>query len=134
MSTKSKILVIDDDQDFLSSVRSVLESNGYAVVEADSGKLGLEMLVAHKPDVIVLDIMMETTTEGYSVTNSIKLMDDYRDFRKIPIVMVSSIEKSPVERFPLSEGYADLISPAYYLSKPLDITRFLETLEKVLGK
>lgn len=134
MTTKPKILVIDDDRDFLASVRSILESNDYAVVEAESGKLGLEMLVEHKPDAIVLDIMMETTTEGYSVTNSIKLMDEYKDVRNTPIVMVSSIEKSPEERFPLSEGYVDTISPGYYLTKPLDIPKFLETLEKVLEK
>ncbi len=124
-----KVLVIDDDQDFRASVRSLLESHGLTVLEADSGKEGLRQVVEHKPDVILLDVMMETDVEGYGVTYSLKFRDEYAAFREIPLFMVSSIEESPDERFPLS-AEAEMIRPDRYLTKPLDIPRFLQLLEK----
>jgi len=132
MSVKSKILVIDDDEDFQISVRSILESNGYEVVEAYSGKDGLQKLVEHKPDLVVLDIMMESTSEGYGVNHAIKFWDKYKEYRKIPIVMVSAIEKRPDELFPLASNLG-MITPNRYLVKPLDIPRFLEILEELTG-
>lgn len=132
MATSSKVLVIDDDRDFRASVRFLLESHGYAVIEADSGKDGLQKVVEHKPDVIVLDIMLESWSEGYGVNQAIKYQAAYEDYRNIPIVMISAIELSPDERFPMA-GEVDMIRPDYYLTKPLDIPRFLEVMQKAAG-
>ncbi len=125
----AKVLVIDDDSDFRTSVRVLLESRGYEVLEAASGHEGLRMVLERKPDVILLDIMMETTSEGYGVTYSLKYADEYAAFRNIPVLMISSIEESPDERFPMSPE-VEMIRPDRYLSKPLDIPRFLELVEK----
>jgi CheY-like chemotaxis protein len=73
--------------------------------------------------------MMESSAEGYGVTQAIKWQEAYRDFRQTPILMVSSIEESPDERFPMASE-VDMIRPDTYLSKPLNIPRFLEALEK----
>jgi CheY-like chemotaxis protein len=124
-----KILVIDDDQDFRVSVRSLLESKGYGVLEADSGREGLRKVVEQKPDIIVLDIVMECDSEGYGVNQAIKYQDAYADYRNIPIVMTSSIDLSPDERFPMA-GELDMIRPDFYLTKPLDIPKFLEVVQK----
>jgi len=131
---KSKVLVIDDDRDFLASMRSILETYNYSVVEAETGKEGLQKLAVHKPDVIILDIMMETLSEGYSVNFAIKKLDEYKEYRNIPIIMISAIESDPDERFPMSEGYVDAISPNYYMTKPIDIPKFLGILEEVIQK
>jgi len=128
----AKVLLIDDDPDFRAAVKSLLESHGYNVLEASSGHEGLRMVVEHKPDVILLDIMMETTVEGYGVTHSLKYRDEYVEFRDIPIFMISSIEESPDERFPMS-AEVDMIRPDRYLTKPLDIPEFLRLLEKAVG-
>jgi CheY-like chemotaxis protein len=128
----AKVLLIDDDQDFRTSVRSLLEGHGYQVVEAASGHEGLRMIVEHKPDAVLLDIMMETTVEGYGVTHALKYLDEYAEYRTMPVLMVSSIEESPDERFPMSPE-AEMIRPDTYLTKPLDITRFLEILERAVG-
>ena len=90
------------------------------------------MVVEHKPDAILLDIMMETTVEGYGVTHSLKYRDEYAEFRHIPIFMISSIEESPDERFPMS-AEVEMIRPDRYLTKPLDIPEFLRLLEKAVG-
>jgi len=128
----AKVLVIDDDSDFRTAVKSLLESHGYRVLEAASGREGLQMVVQHKPDVILLDIMMESTVEGYGVTHSLKYQDQYADYRNIPILMVSSIEETPDQRFPMSPE-VDLIRPDEYLTKPLDIKQLLRLLEKTVG-
>ena len=128
----AKVLVIDDDSDFRAAVKSLLESHGYRVLEASSGHEGLQMVVEHKPDVILCDIMMESTVEGYGITHSLKYQDEYAEFRNIPIFMVSSIEETPDERFPMSPE-VDLIRPDGYLTKPLDIQQLLRLLEKAVG-
>jgi len=102
------------------------------VLEASSGHEGLRMVVEHKPDAILLDIMMETTVEGYGVTHSLKYRDEYVEFRHIPIFMISSIEESPDERFPMS-AEVEMIRPDRYLTKPLDIPELLRLLESAVG-
>ena len=128
----AKVLVIDDDSDFRAAVKSLLESHGYSVLEASSGHEGLQMVVKHKPDVVLVDIMMESTVEGYGVTHSLKYRDEYAEFRDIPIFMISSIEEAPDERFVMSPE-VDLIRPEGYLTKPLDIQELLRILEKAVG-
>ncbi|MGD0498623.1 MAG: response regulator [Bryobacteraceae bacterium] len=125
----ARVLVIDDDQDFRESVRSLLESRGYEVAEADSGHEGLRQARERKPDAILLDVMMETSVEGYSVTHALKFLDEYAESRDVPLFMVSSIQESPDERFPMS-AEVEMIRPDRYLAKPLDIPRFLDLLEK----
>jgi len=127
-----KVLLIDDDSDFRAAVKSLLESRGYDVLEASSGHEGLRMVVEHRPDAILLDIMMESTVEGYGVTHSLKYRDEYIEFRHIPIFMISSIEESPDERFPMS-AEVEMIRPDRYLTKPLDIPGFLRLLEQAVG-
>jgi CheY-like chemotaxis protein len=128
----AKVLLIDDDSDFRAAVKSLLEGHGYDVLEASSGHEGLRMVVEHKPDAILLDIMMETTVEGYGVTHSLRYLDEYIEFRHIPIFMVSSIEESPDERFPMS-AEVEMIRPDRYLTKPLDIPELLRFLETAVG-
>ncbi|HYW48024.1 MAG TPA: response regulator [Bryobacteraceae bacterium] len=128
----AKILLIDDDEDFRTSVRSLLESHGYEVFEAASGREGLRTVLEHRPDAILVDIMMETSSEGYGVTFALKYQDEFAACRNIPVFMVSSIEESPDERFPMS-GEAEMIRPDRYLTKPLEINRLLELLEKDVG-
>jgi CheY-like chemotaxis protein len=130
MAVSPKVLIIDDDQDFRVSVRSILESHGYQVIEADSGREGLRQVVENKPGVILLDIMMESSVEGYGITHSLRYRDEYEPYRQIPIIMVSSIEESPDERFPMSPE-TEMIRPDGYLTKPLEIGKFLELMKSV---
>ncbi len=131
MPAGKTILVIDDDADFRTSVRSILEAENYGVLEAESGKEGLDQLVARRPDAILLDVMMETTEEGYGVAEAIRFEERLAGFRSIPIVMVSSIQETPDERFPMAPE-TGMIAPDRYLRKPLDMDLLLETLHRLL--
>lgn len=128
-----KVLLVDDDQDYKASVQSLLESQGCVVFDAQSGKEGLRKLVEHAPDVVVLDIMMECCTDGYGVSQAIKHQDAYAQFRNVPVIMVSSIEESPDELFPMA-AEVEMIRPDSYLTKPLDIPKFLEVLESAAAR
>ena len=124
------ILVIDDDKDFLTSVQALLESEGYEVATATSGHEGLALIAQQEPELVVSDIMMETATEGYAVSGRVKMNEVLGD-RHIPLIMVSSIESSPDDLFPRSEELV-VIRPDYYLTKPLDIPRFLDIVRKTV--
>lgn len=129
MASSLKVLIIDDDQDYRASTRSLLESQGYLVTEASSGKEGLKKALEQKPDIIVVDIMMECDAEGYGVTQALKHQEAYADCRNIPVLMISSIDLSPDERFAMA-GEVGMIRPDFYLTKPLDIPKFLEVVQK----
>jgi len=133
MSAKAKILVIDDDADYRISTRALLEGEGYEVREAPSGREGLEAARVHAPDLIVLDIMMESPVEGYSVVQALKFRDEYKDLAEIPVVMVSSVKQDPASLFPMT-GEVSMITPDAYFTKPLDIPKFLPCVQRMLSK
>jgi CheY-like chemotaxis protein len=126
-----KILIIDDDQDYCRSIQALLQDAGYEVFCAATGSEGLEMVVSKKPDLIVLDVMMENMWAGYEVNQTLKFRSGYESARKVPIVMVSSIETQPAERFARSADAA-MINPDVYLTKPLNVRSFLETVNSLL--
>ena len=132
MGALAKVLVIDDDQDFVASVRAVLEAEGYAVASASSGREGVALISAADPDVVICDVMMETTTEGYAVSGAVK-MREMTGGDAVPFIMVSSIQSSPDELFGRSEELG-AIRPDAYLTKPLDIARFLEVVKKAVSR
>lgn len=134
MPEKQKILIIDDDEDFRISIRTLLESHDYRVIEAESGKQGLKKIKESQPDLIVLDIMMETIDEGYLLNQIIKFQKDYEDYKNMPILMVSSIQQDPLSRFPKAAGEVEMIMPDYYLTKPVDVPKFLDMVKKLLEK
>jgi len=134
MAEKHKILIIDDDEDFRFSIRTLLESHDYDVVEAESGKQGLQQIKSEKPGLIVLDIMMETIDEGYLLNQLIKFQQEYEDYKNMPILMVSSIQEDPLSRFTRAAGEVEMITPDYYMTKPVDIPKFLELVKKLLEK
>jgi CheY-like chemotaxis protein len=129
METRATVLVIDDDPDFRASVKAMLEGAGYGVDVAGSGREGLRKLREHRPDAIVLDVMMESIAEGYAVNQAIKFQPEFEPYADIPIVMVSSIQETPDERFGRSSD-VEMVRPNRYLTKPLDMPVFLEVVAK----
>lgn len=129
---KCRVLVVDDDADFVASISSLLESQGYGVSCARNGKEGLEKLRADPPDLIVLDVMMEDDWSGYAVNQAVKFGQGFESFRHIPILMVSSVEIPPSTQFSRA-GEVDMVTPNSYLTKPVDVTAFLGEVRALLG-
>lgn len=129
MSTRRTVLIIDDDRDFQAGVGVFLGAHGFHVVPAYSGKEGLALLRECEPDAIVLDVMMESVNEGYSIAFSLRHQPEYEPFQDVPLIMLASIRESPDERFPRAEE-TELIRPDRYLTKPVDLDLLLDVLER----
>jgi CheY-like chemotaxis protein len=128
-----RILIIDDDEDYVASITALLEAYGYAVSSAGNGRDGLVKARAEQPDLIILDVMMENDTAGYEVNETVKFAPGFESVRHIPILMVSSIPIDPATRF-ATAGEVDMVTPNAYLTKPVDIPRFLEEVAALLGE
>jgi CheY-like chemotaxis protein len=132
MGQHARVLLIDDDQDFRTSVKCLLEGHGCEVFEADCGKEGLRKVLECRPDLILVDVMMECDSEGYGVTQAVKCQDAFAECRDIPVVMVSSIQESPDELYPMAPE-TDMIRPDRYLTKPVEAAVLFELVDKALA-
>jgi CheY-like chemotaxis protein len=130
MVAKTKILLVDDDPDFLEMHKAVLENHGYEVSTASSAQEGLGRVRAEMPDLVVLDLMMEKHDAGFSFSKMIKT-DPL--FKKIPILMVTSVAEATGYRFSLEEdGY--WMKTDDFLDKPVSPDVLLEAVDKLLRK
>jgi CheY-like chemotaxis protein len=89
MHKKKKILLIDDDADFLFATQKILESGGYEVFLAEDGKVGVEMWKSLAPDLTIIDMMMGTWDEGFAVLQRIRSTDGGKD---TPLVILSAVD------------------------------------------
>ena len=129
-----KILVIDDDPDLVEVVRLVLEASGYQVFSAINGTRGLEMVKEVDPDVIVLDVMMDYTTEGFQVTLALRSPDPASEFvayRDTPILMLTAIHSTTPLRFTPEEDYLPVDD---FVEKPIEPEDLVAKVEALLAK
>jgi len=130
MTSKGKILLVDDDTDFLEMHKAVLKNHGYDVITATSGQEGLERVRAEMPDLIILDLIMEKHDAGFSFSQTIKT-DPL--FKTIPILMVTSVAEATGYRFSLQEdGY--WMKTDDFLDKPVMPEVLVGRVEKLLAK
>jgi twitching motility two-component system response regulator PilH len=108
-----KVLVVDDDPDFVEITRTILESRGYDVNTAANGDQALQSMRADLPDVVLRDVMMSTVLDGLNLSH---VMSEDPGLSKVPVVMVSSIADSPsAGMFPTDE----YIPIDAWISKPV---------------
>ena len=128
------ILIIDDDPDIVAAMRMPLEVKGYKVSHASSGAEGLKQVKALNPDLIILDVMMDTTTEGFQVSLALRSTDpksEYKAFSKIPIMMVTAIHTTTPLRFGPDQDYLPVDE---FIEKPIDPDVLLSKVSKLLAK
>ena len=125
-----KILVIDDDPEFVDAVSNLLESKGYAVVSAPDGKEGFKKAKSTSPDLIFLDVMMTDKSEGFNVARSIKADALTKD---IPVVLITGIRKDMNLPFGF-EADEDWLPVKTVLEKPVKPDILLKTVEEYIGK
>ena len=99
MSTPADILIIDDDRDLVNSIEIILQTKQYQVRSAFNGKEGYGKIEKKIPDLILLDVMMATDTEGFDLAYKLKENPKYRD---IPIIMITSFTQKMAELGPES--------------------------------
>jgi CheY-like chemotaxis protein len=126
--TKKKILLIDDDKDFLFATRLILEKGSYEVFLAEDGKSGVEMWKSVTPDLAIIDMMMETWGEGFSVLEKIRATDTGKD---TPLFMLSAVDlQGPYQSF---EPSAEFPKVNRVLHKPVKADDLLGYIAQALG-
>ncbi len=131
MSANAKILIIDDDPDIVEAMKVVLESRNYQVRVASTGEEGLRKMRADKPELIILDIMMETGDKGFDVAREIKWDPLYKD---VSILMLTAIKEKTGLDFGKEAGDAHWLPVDDYCDKPLHPDELLSKVETLLKK
>jgi CheY-like chemotaxis protein len=116
----AKILVVDDDPDFVAFTRDVLKRQNHEVITAASGKQALDVMRKNKPDLVLLDVMMSYLLDGLHVSEE---MHKDQELSKIPVIVVTSIIGRPDK---------DRLSVADWLSKPVQPKELLEKVNQYL--
>lgn len=125
----AKILIIDDDPDIVEAMKVVLESKNYEVAMAKSGEAGLERARHLKPDLIILDVMMESVDKGFEVARDLKKDSSYKD---IPILMLTAIKEKTGLGFEKEAGDPDWLPVDGYCEKPLKPEELISEVENLL--
>jgi CheY-like chemotaxis protein len=125
---EKKVLIVDDDVDFLEIHSAVLTHRGYHVITARSSKECLEELDRARPDVVVLDVMMEQFDSGFKLSKKIK--DKHRD---LPVMLLTSIGAQTGLDFSSNQDLLKATGADVLLDKPVSPKVFIDEIEKVTG-
>lgn len=132
--TQKRILLVDDDPDQRLTLRLPLEAAGYEVAEAVSLPEGLEKIKEVKPDLIILDVMMDTMTSGFQFALAIHSPDpasEFKEFREVPILMLTAIHSTTPLRFAADEDYLPVQE---FIEKPVEPEVLLAKVRNYLEK
>ena len=119
---KEKLLVIDDEKEFVDTVAERLEAKGFDIVKAFDGKEGLEKVHLEKPDLVILDVMMPKMN-GYDVCRKLKLDEN---FKNTPVLMLTAkFQPNDIE-------FGKKMGADAYLTKPLELEALLHKINALL--
>ena len=121
MAEQKTILVVDDDRELVDALRSMLERQGFRVIQAHDGHQAKQAVYNQRPDLMILDMMMPRMG-GYPVLEHFKDKSDAP-----PIIMITANEGSR------HKVYAEYLGVIDYIRKPFAMERLLETVQKALG-
>ncbi len=134
---RPKVLAVDDDRDLVETLRIILESGGYEVVAAHDAESGLEMVRSETPDLILLDVMMPTATEGFHFVWRLRNLEgEY--FRAVPVIVLTAIHEKTELRFYPDSGdgtyrAGEFLPVQDFLDKPVTPSVLLERVERALS-
>ena len=120
MTKKKKILVVDDEVDFVDMIKIRLEANGYDVVIANNGKEAIDRVRSDKPDAVLLDIMMPEM-DGLSVLKQIRSDDE-----RMPVFIITAFSNE--ERFKV----AGKLNASGFIIKTQDLGIEIKNMAKVI--
>lgn len=129
METKAKILLIDDDPDYLFATRAILETGPYQIEEAFGGEEGLAKVDEVKPDLIILDVMMPDI-DGYRVC---KMLKENSRWKSIPVLLLTAVVQN-LKTTSYTHEMGMLTDADDFLDKPVDPTVLLKFVENILAR
>ena len=130
MRPKSKILLVDDDPDFIEMHKAVLMNHGYEVLTASNGKEGMKRVRTDMPDLIILDVQMPGKS-GFDVFTELKREESTK---AIPVIMLTGVEEKTGIGFS-AEAMKEFLGnyPEEYIEKPFEAVTLQKTVTKLLN-
>lgn len=129
MEKKAKILLVDDDMDFVEATKTILESKPYEVIVAREGDEGLRKAREENPDLVLLDIIMPVK-DGFSAAEQFKTDSK---LSQIPVIMLTSYSaRKGGSGIPISAGLG--LEAEDYIEKPISPEALLNAVEKYLKR
>jgi len=129
MSTKTKILLVDDDEDFLFQHRIQLENAGFEVTTAATRAQAEAVISSYTPDLAILDLMMEQHDDGFVLSHHLK-----RAFPGLPVIMVTAVTSETGLVFdPSSAAERAWVGADALLAKPIRFEQLRREIERVLA-
>lgn len=125
-----RILIVDDDREFVESNKDLLEAEGYTVLTAYDGASGYALAVREKPDLMILDVMMATHTEGFEVSRKIPQTPELRG---MPVILLTGIRRALQLPFRF-EPDSTWLPVDSVLEKPVPPETLLEEVRKRLAR
>jgi CheY-like chemotaxis protein len=126
---RRKILVVDDDIDLCESLKVIFASAGYETLTASSRSEGMEKVRTQQPDLIILDVMMETWQDGFEMSRDLKKDPQ---LQRTPILMLTSIAESTGIEVKSSAGDPTWLPVDAFLDKPVSPAALLAEVKKLL--
>ena len=130
MGKSLKIVMVDDNTDFLFTMETFLQRNGFEVHTAEDGQQGMDLIRKERPDLILLDIMMETLFSGFEVCKEVRKDDALKD---TPIIGISGMGEELEIDYKQWPDY-DYFRPDAFLDKPVDKPQLLRMIPEVIEK
>ena len=130
MSENKKILIIDDDPDFVEGIMSILQGAGYEVEARYNPKEGFKQLETGQYDLLLLDIMMGRGAEGVMVAR--KMRKDSK-LREIPVLILTGIREQIAYLFPGQPVHPQFLPVDELLEKPVEPELLLEKVSALLS-
>lgn len=127
--TSARILIVDDDPDITEAMRVVLEHRGYRVDSASDSVRAMEQIKAGLPDLIILDVMMTTPQEGFTLSRALK---QDPSTQRIPILMVTAVKDKTGIDFAPEAGDESWLPVEGFLDKPVRPDALLQKVETLL--
>jgi two-component system OmpR family response regulator len=129
MNVKTKILLVDDDEDFLFQHRIQLENAGFEVVTATTRSQAEAAIASYTPDLAILDLMMEQHDDGFVLSHRLK-----RAFPGLPVIMVTAVTSETGLVFdPSSAAERAWVGADALLAKPIRFEQLRREIERVLA-
>ncbi len=122
----AKIFLVDDDVDLVQQNKMVLVEKGYTVITANTAKEALEKLKTEKPDLMVVDVMMEHRTAGFALAREIG-----RNFPTVPLIIMSGATDKVNWMGEPNDTWGSIVN---FLDKPVDPDKLAKTVAEVLAR
>ena len=126
----AKIVIVDDDADYINVVKTILESEQYVVVTAGDKTEGMEKIRVEKPDLAILDVMMNAWQDGFEMSRQLKKNPQ---FKNMPIMILTAVMNRTGIDFKSTAGDPIWIPVDVFMDKPVEPDVLLSEVKKLLS-